>query len=127
MRARWRSAWRSELGQTINFLLHTGQYCYHAIYESAADRPSKGSSRRWIDRRNRGLGKAEPLPPCAHPYTYRLFFFGASDACFVRYDNERGKGDHRHTVGVETSYEFTDLDTLLADFERDVTDWRDEQ
>lgn len=39
----------------------------------------------------------------------------------MRYDNERGKGDHRHAGGVETNYEFTDLDTLLADFERDVT------
>ena len=54
-------------------------------------------------------------------------FFGASGACFVRYDNERGKGDHRHAGGVETSYEFTDLNTLPADFERDVTNWRDEQ
>ena len=69
---------------------------------------------------------AEPLPPCAHSYKYRLFF-GASGACFVRYDNERGKGDHRHTGGAETSYEFTDLVTLLADFERDVTNWKDEQ
>ena len=66
---------------------------------------------------------AEPLPPCAHSYKYRLFF-GASGECFVRYDNERGKGDHRHAGGVETSYEFTDLDALLADFERDVTNWR---
>ncbi|MCF8151791.1 MAG: DUF6516 family protein [Sulfuritalea sp.] len=67
----------------------------------------------------------EPLPPCAHPYKYRLFF-GASGECFVRYDNERGKGDHRHTGGVEASYEFADLDTLLADFERDVMNWRNE-
>ena len=69
---------------------------------------------------------AEPLPPCTHTYKYRLFF-GASGECFVRYDNERGKGDHRHAGGVESSYEFTDLDTLLTDFERDVTNWRDEQ
>ena len=45
----------------------------------------------------------------------------------MRYDNERGKGHHRHAGGVETSYEFTDLNTLPADFERDVTNWRDEQ
>lgn len=71
---------------------------------------------------------AQPLPPCDHHYKYRLFF-GASGECFVRYDNERGKGDHRHAGGVESSYEFTDpdLDALLADFERDVTNWRDEQ
>lgn len=66
---------------------------------------------------------SEPLPPCAHPYKYRLFF-GWPGECFVRYDNERGKGDHRHDGAVESAYAFTSLDTLLADFERDVTNWR---
>lgn len=66
---------------------------------------------------------AEPMPPCTHPYKYRLFF-GQSGRCFVRYDNERGKGDHQHAGDVESTYEFTSLDTLLADFERDVTNWR---
>lgn len=42
----------------------------------------------------------EPLPPCVHSYKYRLFF-GRSGECFVRYDNERGKGDHRHVGGNE--------------------------
>ncbi len=37
----------------------------------------------------------EPLAPCAHRYKCRLFF-GVPGACFVRYDNERGKRDHRH-------------------------------
>ena len=66
---------------------------------------------------------AEPLPPCAHRYKYRLFF-GTADGCFVRYDNERGKGDHRHADDRESVYDFTTLEALLADFERDVTDWR---
>ena len=65
----------------------------------------------------------EPLPPCAHGYKYRLFF-GRPGECFVRYDNERGKGDHRHVGGEESDYGFTTLEALLADFERDVTDWR---
>lgn len=65
----------------------------------------------------------EPLPPCAHSYKYRLFF-GRPGECFVRYDNERGKGDHRHVGGEESIYAFTTLEALLADFERDVTDWR---
>ncbi|MDP2810929.1 MAG: DUF6516 family protein [Rhodocyclaceae bacterium] len=43
----------------------------------------------------------------------------------VRYDNERGKGDHRHAGGVEAAYDFTSLEDLLADFERDVTNWRE--
>ena len=38
----------------------------------------------------------------------------------VGYDNERGKGDHKHFGGRETTYRFVDVDTLLADFLRDV-------
>lgn len=64
-----------------------------------------------------------PLSPCEHLYKYRLFFSQPGE-CFVRYDNERGKGDHRHVGDVESSYEFTSLDALLADFENDVTNWR---
>lgn len=66
---------------------------------------------------------AAPLPPCAHFYKYRLFF-GQPGECFIRYDNEQGKGDHRHIGEVESAYGFTSLEALLADFERDVTNWR---
>jgi hypothetical protein len=38
----------------------------------------------------------------------------------LRYVNERGKGDHRHLRGRESVYRFTDLETLLADFEKDA-------
>jgi len=38
----------------------------------------------------------------------------------VGYDNERGKGDHRHVGAGEKSYRFIDVPTLLADFMRDV-------
>jgi len=65
---------------------------------------------------------AELMLPCTHAYKYRLFF-GQPGQCFVRYDNERGKGDHRHVGGVESVYDFTSLDKLLADFERDVMNW----
>jgi hypothetical protein len=64
----------------------------------------------------------EPLAPCRHCYKYRLFY-GAMGECRVRYDNERGKGDHRHHGLDEHTYTFIDIDTLLADFERDVNDW----
>lgn len=65
---------------------------------------------------------AEPVPPCAHSYKYRLYF-GHQGICRVRYDNEQGKGDHRHIGDREEAYGFSDLDTLLDDFERDVNDW----
>jgi hypothetical protein len=64
----------------------------------------------------------EPLVPCKHRYKYRLFF-GTADECRVRFDNERGKGDHRHYGHSEAAYVFTDIETLLADFERDVANW----
>lgn len=64
----------------------------------------------------------EPLAPCRHHYKYRLFH-GTASECRVRYDNERGKGDHRHCGAEENAYVFTDLETLLADFEQDVTNW----
>jgi hypothetical protein len=44
----------------------------------------------------------------------------------VGYDNERGKGDHRHYDGEETPYRFVEVDSLIADFRRDVAAWRGE-
>ncbi|MGD0736205.1 MAG: DUF6516 family protein [Terracidiphilus sp.] len=38
----------------------------------------------------------------------------------VGYDNERGKGDHRHFQGVETAYAFSTVEQLIADFWADV-------
>ena len=64
----------------------------------------------------------EPLLPSTHPYKYRLFY-GTSLEERVRYDNERGKGDHRHIAGRELSYVFVNVDQLLNDFERDVQNW----
>ena len=64
----------------------------------------------------------EPLPPSTHRYKYRLYY-GAAGMDRVRYDNERGKGDHRHLGAREADYAFTTLEQLLADFERDVNDW----
>jgi len=44
--------------------------------------------------------------------------------CVLRYDNEAGKGDHRHAGNIETPYAFRGSDALLTDFWRDVEDWR---
>lgn len=65
-----------------------------------------------------------PLTPSKLSYKYRLYY-GAAGVCRVRYDNERGKGDHRHLGGREEDYIFTTLEQLLADFERDVNEWSD--
>ena len=64
----------------------------------------------------------QPLPPSTHLFKYRLFFGKAGEER-VRYDNERGKGDHRHVNGEELAYVFQSIEQLLDDFERDVRDW----
>ena len=38
----------------------------------------------------------------------------------MRYDNEAGKGDHRHLLGTEGNYEFTSPRKLAADFFDDI-------
>jgi hypothetical protein len=60
------------------------------------------------------------LPGCAHPYKYRLFCGKADGSCIVRYDNERGKGDHRHVADKEEPYLFSTLLKLVEDFETDT-------
>ena len=61
----------------------------------------------------------EPVPPSEHCYKYRLVYIVAGERV-VGYDNERGKGDHKHLRGVEIAYHFVDVPTLLADFIKDV-------
>lgn len=65
---------------------------------------------------------SEPLAPSTHRYKYRLYY-GAAGINRVRYDNERGKGDHRHLGDREHDYVFTTVEQLLADFESDVNNW----
>jgi Family of unknown function (DUF6516) len=60
-----------------------------------------------------------PIPGCAHPYKYRLFY-GRPGRRVVGYDNERTKGDHRHRDGREEPYLFVDVETLIRDFLDDV-------
>jgi len=38
----------------------------------------------------------------------------------IGYDNERGKGDHRHYGDTETPYQFISIEKLLSDFKADV-------
>jgi len=63
-----------------------------------------------------------PLSPSTHRYKYRLYF-GRAGIDRVRYDNERGKGDHRHIGRREEVYVFSTIEQLLADFRHDVNEW----
>jgi hypothetical protein len=64
-----------------------------------------------------------PVPGSMHRFKYRLAFVVKGE-CVLRYDNEAGKGDHKHLEGVEAPYAFTSSAQLLADFWRDVNHWR---
>ncbi len=66
-----------------------------------------------------------PLSGSRRPFKYRLALV-RKGVCVLRYDNEAGKGDHRHVRERETPYRFTDLDTLLDDFWVDVERGRHE-
>jgi hypothetical protein len=55
-----------------------------------------------------------------HGLKYRLYYGLADGTCIVRYDNETGKGDHRHLRDREEHYRLADVETLLADFLADI-------
>lgn len=55
--------------------------------------------------------------PCGVKYSLVYVVDGQRD---VGYDNERGKGDHRHLGADESPYRFIDIDLLVEDFLRDV-------
>ena len=60
-----------------------------------------------------------------HQLKYR-FFCGTAENCFVRYDNETGKGDHRHYGEQEAHYYFQSIEKLVEDFRNDcvrLADW----
>jgi hypothetical protein len=57
---------------------------------------------------------------------YRLYYGDTGGYCLVRYDNERGKGDHRHSIDHEEPYQFSNVDTLVADFLADIQRLRGE-
>lgn len=61
----------------------------------------------------------EPAAGSMHLYKYRLALV-IDQECVLRYDNEPGKGGHKHIGEVESSYEFTTPENLLANFWKDV-------
>ncbi len=63
------------------------------------------------------------VPPSGHSFKYRLVYV-REGVRVIGFDNERGKGDHRHLHGDETTYTFTDIATLLEDFTVLVTEER---
>jgi hypothetical protein len=65
----------------------------------------------------------EPVRGSGHGYKYSLALV-SNGVCVLRYDNEVGKGDHKHVADREVAYRFVDLATLQTDFWNDVEVWR---
>jgi hypothetical protein len=66
---------------------------------------------------------SEPVPPSTHGYKYRLVYV-KSGVRVLGFDNERGKGDHKHLGGVELPYRFVDVEKLIEDFIAEVEKWK---
>ena len=58
-----------------------------------------------------------------HSFKYRLALV-VDGICVLRFDNEAGKGDHKHVVNTEEPYKFNGPETLLGDFWSEVDKWR---
>ena len=58
-------------------------------------------------------------PERPHGLKYSLYF-GRLGERLVGYDNERGKGDHKHILGRAMRYRFVSVEKLVADFLADV-------
>ena len=67
----------------------------------------------------------KPIDGSSHRFKYRLAYVVRGE-CVLRYDNEVGKGDHRHFGGRESSYAFTTPEQLIADFQKDIARWNHE-
>lgn len=60
-----------------------------------------------------------PVSASRHQLKYSLFY-GREGERIVGYDNERGKGDHKHIQGQEFPYRFAGPEKLIEDFLSDV-------
>ncbi|MDO9385788.1 MAG: DUF6516 family protein [Thiobacillus sp.] len=59
------------------------------------------------------------MTPCGHTFKYRLVY-ALDGKRLVGFDNECGKGDHKHLDGKESAYRFVSVDRLLDDFIAEV-------
>lgn len=68
----------------------------------------------------------KPVLGSKHSYKYSLYF-GRHGQRLVGYDNERGKGDHKHIKGVELPYQFQGVKQLVSDFLNDMEKVKNEE
>ena len=58
-----------------------------------------------------------------HRFKYRMAFV-VNEVCVLRFDNETGKGDHKHVGEAEVAYVFVSLAQLVTDFWGEIDRWR---
>jgi hypothetical protein len=69
-----------------------------------------------------------PNPSSERPHRLKYsLFYGRDGLRIVGYDNESGKGDHKHIGETETLYKFVSVEKLVADFLTDVERSTNEQ
>ena len=62
-----------------------------------------------------------PRPDAERPHGLKYSLYcGRDGKRLVGYDNERGKGDHRHIKTREEAYVFNTLEQLIQDFYSDA-------
>lgn len=67
----------------------------------------------------------EPVAGSSHRYKYRLAYV-VHGVCVLGCDNEAGKGDHRRYGASAGTHSFSTPEKLIADFQRDIARWNDE-
>jgi hypothetical protein len=67
----------------------------------------------------------KPIAGSTHRYKYRLAYV-VRGKCVLRYNNEVGKGDHRHVGEKSRFYVFSTPERLIADFQREIARWNRE-
>jgi hypothetical protein len=65
------------------------------------------------------------VPGSAHGYKYRLAYV-IDGVCVLRFDNETGKGDHRHRGEKQEPCRFVSPERLIEDFWNEIDNWRSE-
>lgn len=62
-----------------------------------------------------------PAPTGERPHGFKYsLFYGRPGKRIIGYDNQAGKGDHRHFREAEEFYSFVSIERLLADFRDDI-------
>ena len=85
--------------------------------------PAPPASPRCLDQPAALGGSACPVAPSGHRFKYPLLYLEAGRR-MVGFDNERGKGDHKHVGDQEQPYTFVDVERLIDDFILEVEQWK---